>query len=1438
MFLLALIMKFLKRINKAINKLTLWKNNPFFVCLFSIIVFLITLLFIPVLVSSQENSVPKEFYTNYQVADDFEEMNDVLSTLDAIIKVWQIPEAELFSTLSKNFKVVFEFFPKSREYTQIYKQCELLVWELSQWYSVSTYTSFKKSCFDSVRDIVQTVQASNTVKARVNAKPIKWSAPLNVTLDAKESIDPSDDTIPEDNYFWYYKDISWSDIPIGKWPIINYTFDKPGRYVVHLTVRSANNIERGVFDWSDTAEITVSPKTADLVVYLNGKLMDEQEILKIGTQDAQWWFSIDATATTPLWWRTIQEHTRTIKGDDVAQSYVYEKTFNWAPGQIDTLLPYNGVYTVDLEIVDNENNKVTEKYQVSVSDPVSLIKYTPNKWDTQTEYRFDASASYSLTSRVNKYQWSIIDPEWQQIELFESRELNRDFKLPGMYTIKLTVIDDLNSSSFDIKKVYVESSPPIPSFVVEPLADWENPSQFVLDASWTRDVDFANGVDELTYQRTFSRPDVTNVNSQEDSWKKVLITFDDIWVHEVTLTVRDSYGKSVSIKKNITVESVLRPELLISPITGKRWEDISFVARANKEISLYTRTLWDGSTQTTDIPKISHLYKQAWIYPITLHVVTPDWSQENTIKRLVFMWQKDEPTIQYQVKAKNSEYLQQDARCNVDWVDMPAFEIDRYEQITLDVSESIGVEWKKTWVKYYIQTEPDFDGTIFEKSQLNHSFASLWCKSLLVTIEDLEVWKSTQANVWFMVKNALPTIDNLLITFPQSTTNQWLWIGIWIQQQPEVANDLFSISRFDPLLVRVSASWVKDSDANQISRFVWYFYNTANPDQLIDVKVTPASVPYASFSVQRIPWEYSFGVRVIDTDDWEIDSTEVLWKWPILFFPPSDTNPDIPLVTLSASSTTLNVGEEIVFTPTSSVLSNRSDFDSSRYYVYDLDGDWKQDTWKLKSPNFTHVFDTPGVYKPAVTVVYREKKSTWRVWDIIVKQWVKPQFLYDTFWPYALIKNTTIGKVDDQILCADINACGDWSNFRINDFYEDENSLQFIEYPSSGVYQTKLISTDEFWSKLQSFEPTFEIEENEKTILGLLSIPDAQESWSWYTISVWSNLENEVSMYISFTWSWNCFADIDINIDTDGDWDPLYDKDILCNTLYTKSFDPDQYGKTWRIYSVDDGILRSQRLHISFLDADEQELELPSRLLWPADRLDSLIEDVESGWVQDPEWYYLDTLLNLRQWLDIQQDRVSLLDQLFMYIKNSNLVLQPDHKESLDLLLLSLEDESLQPVYSGNPYQLTKSTILTTYFRDKEPIKEEFNTYFNEFDEVNGDKVAMKSILDTIYLRLNELRNEWLIDDVDLNAIKLSLCNTIVYYELESKTCGTSVSGETELKQEEVFNEEYVQEESSTWISWIVKRVLIWIWVILIAVVILIVIFAIKAKNQQKELEE
>ena len=261
-----------------------------------------------------------------------------------------------------------------------------------------------------------------------------------VTFDARASTDPSNDTIPSKNYYRYYRDANGQDKTIGVGPVVSTTFDTAGSYQVHLTVRSSNKASDGIFDGEKTLSIDVTPKTANITVYANGQKLTKETKAKLSIQEAEKGIVFDGSATVPMGGRVIQSHSWIVSSKD---GFSYAKNGDGKPGLIKLVLPGQGEYTLQLSTVDNETNTVTEKYYLVVSDPVAIIKQTPDQGTTTTKFSFDGSPSYSIVSNLRLYTWEVYDQNGNKVDTIQGKNIQENFKKPGTYTVKLTVQDQL-----------------------------------------------------------------------------------------------------------------------------------------------------------------------------------------------------------------------------------------------------------------------------------------------------------------------------------------------------------------------------------------------------------------------------------------------------------------------------------------------------------------------------------------------------------------------------------------------------------------------------------------------------------------------------------------------------------------------------------------------------------------------------------------------------------------------------------------------------------------------------------------------------------------------------------------------------------------------------------------------------------------------------------
>lgn len=1379
-------------------------------------------------------TVPQEYYPNYQVSDSYETLLELFIEVEAISSVGDAIPSSLFLEMNQIFERVFPYFPQNSTNQIIYRQCELITQELSSWVDRLKYLKFQDRCYNPLWWIIKEINSKFTVKARATWKPTQWSAPLNVTFDARSSEDPSNDTIPSDNFYRYYTDTDGNEQTIGRWPVINYTFRDPWNHIVHLTVRSVNNRSEWIFDGESSLSINVAPKAADIILYVWWKraISKSSEIVKLwATSDGQW-ILLDATSTRPTGARTIQEHKRTISNDDW---YNYIKEWDWWPWEFTHSFPQNWIYTIQIDIIDNENNRVSEKFKVSISDPVAIIRQNPSVGSTSTEFTFDGATSYAITSRIKTYQRTVTDPNWNQTDRTEWKEFKRKFLIPWMYTIRLTVIDEDGSSSYATRQINVWSTPPIPTFTITPQSELKSPSQYIFDATASFDEDVRTWSDELSYQRLFSNNEqVTIQRAIENDNSIIKVSFEQPWIYKVKLIVEDAFGERETIEKDIDIESTLRPELVISPQVWMWWSPVVFAAKANKSIAFYERDFGDGEKQQSKTPRVEHTYTKAWIYLLKLRVSTTD-GEENTLIRQVFMGQKDMPVIWYQVKERGSTLLQPESSCPSGTWSSAAYEVIRYENLQIDASLSRNAQWTK---QDLVTTFHPKNDQIYKSSSLTYSFPELWCTEIKLFVEDQNLWKTATETLYFNVVNALPELSNLTITFPQS----WWWspIGVWTDTTQLSQQDLFSDPTIGQVVVRVKAKWARDPDGF-ISHYRRRYYPSEDPSRKQWFKITPSDVPYATFIVPKPPYatEYAFAVELIDNDDGRVRSEDVIGKWPIVFFPPGEWSLDIPIVTMKTSSTTTRVWEQVTFTVNAQVLSDRPDFVSSRYFKYDFDGDGEYDILSTKQSTVTHTYDKatdPGIpYRPQVAVYYRSRAGKWSTEPITVLRSLKPRFEVNQSWKTILLEDFSLWDVISTVVCVDESKCGDQL-----DTPNTWSSLIYTQTPFVHTYDTPwrytiIMQVADEYGNIQVIKQIVTIEENETA--PLLSIPWVIPVWSGYELMVSSATNNTVSFYLpwercyidpnwnDFNNSFSTYIDLNTEIDSNVDWHSDIDHDIPCNTLITKQLFATQRQQSWVIYQWANEI----SLTVVF---EEFVSTIPQQFEWAEKEIDMLLETF--GTATNDTWEYYRTLLKQTKLSLWESDEVnSTLIQLREFIETNPSLLSRELSQRTYDLIENLGWEIVIESFGGSEYAIAKSNILWLL---NEPFKQQATELFQQFEQAQDDKVQAKMILDKIYTLTWKARDQWINDTADFFYIESSLCDIIIYNDLPSVLCWTATTDPTTGNNNNDWEDAW--REGSSVISTILKRVIGVVVVLVIWIGAMILVFAIKARRRQQQEEQ
>ena len=1416
------------------------------------------------------NYVPDYYYANYKFANDYEAISEWFTTAKAKYSLRQTPSSSDFSELLGYFYNVFPHL--SQNFSSVYEKCTLLASALESNYTSSNMEALIwNTCYKALSNVITTTNSQYTIKPSVTSNPSAWMAPLTVTFDARGSSDPSMETIPTDNFYWYYRDEKWVDRPIWEGQVLSYTFKESGKFIVHLVVRSSN-VDKWVLDWERNLTINVTPKAADIVVYANTRRMSSVYPLKIWISEWEKWVVFDWSLTMPRWWRKILRHRWTITNQSSSFSYD-SKYLWWSPSFINVPIKWNWTFKVTLTTVDNENNTVSETFDLYMSDPVTIIKQTPENWTTSTTFNFDGRASYSITNRLNTYVWELFDGNgddgnWNKLDMKQGRTYSYNFwnkgKKPGNYMVRLTVTDVAGNQNVETKNIYVDSTRPSPQFTIAATSKWTNPSEFVLDASNSVDIDVNNNVDSLEYNWTFPSDDIEDyeIDSLENNNERIIVRFNKTWKHLVRLTVTDQYWKKSSVSKYIEVRSTLRPEIEVIPWPITWGELLQFKSTVNREVWDYNWTYWDWTkpVNSENAKETEHRYWQRWIYSVRLKVEDKNWDN-NTVVEKVFIWETEQPIAAYRVTNSNWYYIQSADTCKIEnemWTynQEEAYSVNRYEKISINPSISVNTKWNSQGLSYIFEKEAMvWTSKAKAANQLTTSFSEIWCHYVDLTVKDTNIWKQDKVRIWFNVKNAKPTIKNVALTFPQYADNDSMaWF--WFNTDTNSNKSIFDCSGTNNLTIKVTAVDPKDSDWN-ISRLRFYYYNIDDPDRILEYKETWLSVPYVYFVIPRIAWEYKFWVMVYDNDWGMIDSEQYLASNPSVYFPAICGDAGVPTVTLKADHNNIQVGDVVTFNIISKISTENEDFATERTFYYDFTWDW---TWDLVTKKDTTSYTFTEPYEdwvvPRGAVEYR-----WKIWraewaPILVKNWIKPQLLYNSIWNTVIFRDLSIWTMQQRQICFEDEECDLWNTkFRKTHIYtEDLENLtwwtetsitkndSFIwKYDNEWNHNVSIYFKSKYWIETKK---VYEVKTSANTNNGkiapwvnMITIPETTFTNANPEIFLSKAMNNTLIMYINNE-SWEtCYVDTDIAVDSDWNWKAEDDMDIMCNKLAKIKYEPEYESAWWRLYFMNNWKLTFKNFYVTFewvvLELDEEKREIYNDIT----TLYYGIEDIST------ENTNLKRLLDgLRKHLNKRSEVSSFVNSIKDQIENWWwITMDLRQKELLDSILSRLDNEDTIISVWRTEYEKNKQEILYLLPTKKwYTIKATIESMFEEFDKMSYSYTPEKRakelelIWDTI---INDAKKNGWYDESNFDIYTTYFCNIFDDYEISSYTKKCWWNTSTVVDNYNKWKTE--SGETKWWLPLWLKIVLIILVGWLLTMWWIIVFFSLKAKlNSASEEDE
>lgn len=192
--------------------------------------------------------------------------------------------------------------------------------------------------------------------------------------------------------------------------------------------------------------------------------------------------------------------------------------------------------------------------------------------------------------------------------------------------------------------------------------------------------------------------------------------------------------------------------------------------------------------------------------------------------------------------------------------------------------------------------------------------------------------------------------------------------------------------------------------------------------------------------------------------------------------------------------------------------------------------------------------------------MYRGYRGVAKGENIMVKNGLKPRLLFDSADTLTLVRDISIGDIENQTICMDATACD-------NPIYvRTERDAGFIfTYPQAGKYIVSMDIIDKNANSATQRRP-IDIQEN-TGLLNILSVPEASTINEIPEIFVGKNLDNSILFYIKYNNPTGvCYVDANTQQDSDKDGNSEQDKDFMCNEIHLASYGSNYENITGKIY--------------------------------------------------------------------------------------------------------------------------------------------------------------------------------------------------------------------------------------------------------------------------------
>ena len=273
----------------------------------------------------------------------------------------------------------------------------------------------------------------------------------------------------------------------------------------------------------------------------------------------------------------------TIQFNDISIDFdgtIISWSWNFGDGNISSLqnashkYADDGVYTVTLNVTDDDNASETKAVSISVSNvpPAANFSYLPTNPYTSDTIQFTDTSSDS-DGLVISWFWSFGDDSTST-----QQNATHKYSNNGNYTVILNVTDDDGAKNDKIKLISVNNTPPVVSFHVEPINPEIHETVFFNSTSYDSDGTILN------YTWDFG-------DGNKSYIQKTTHQYTDYGTYLIKLNVTDDDGETNTTQETIVVSLNLPPYTPSNP----------YPANGSSKIPLVVNLSWTGGDPNWDV---------------------------------------------------------------------------------------------------------------------------------------------------------------------------------------------------------------------------------------------------------------------------------------------------------------------------------------------------------------------------------------------------------------------------------------------------------------------------------------------------------------------------------------------------------------------------------------------------------------------------------------------------------------------------------------------------------------------------------------------------------------------------------------------------------------------------------------------------------------------